>query len=262
MTEAFLEELTGRYRAYVGTFRDAAGALPPMVRVKLDHTMKVVDAARRIMEGEAFPPRERPEGEACALLHDAGRYAQFTEFGTFRDACSVDHAEKGVEVIVREGWLDALPAGERARILDTVRFHNKRALPDDLPPETRKPAFLVRDADKLDIFRVMEDAVRDGALETRPELSWGLPLRAGFSPRVAEAVCAGESVRYEWIQSVADFVLVQVGWLNGGLHFPTSRRMARDRGTLEFRRALLKRLTGDDAGVDRICDLVREKGRD
>lgn len=257
MTSSFLKTLAERYDAYVASFR-CEGARAEMIRLKLLHTRRVVEAAEEIMEGERWPASERLVGAAAALLHDAGRFTQLRDFGTFEDAKSVNHAERGVEVIRGEGWLDALPPAERALIVDAVAFHNRKELPESATARrgfALRVCHLVRDADKLDIFRVLEDAVRDGALLRNPEIAWGLPVHAPPSPEMVDAVCSGGPVEYSLVRSLADFVLIQLGWLASGLHYATSRAIAAKRGVLAFRRAFLKKLT-DSPDIDRVCDAV------
>jgi len=256
MTRIFLETLTRRYRAYVDTYRGADGVLPKMLQLKLDHTLHVVEDARRIMSGEGWPEDLRVVGEACALLHDAGRYSQLHEFGTFQDSKSIDHAARGVEVIKKEHWLDELPSEEREAVLTAVAVHNKRDVPVSLPHVTADWAHLVRDADKLDIFRVLEEAITDGSLEENPEIAWGLQVKGAPSPNVVEAIRNGCSVSYTWIKTLSDFVLIQVGWLNGGFHYRTALQVARARGVLEFRETYMKTLS-DDSGVDLCCEAAR-----
>ncbi len=255
MTEAHLRQLEQRYQAYVATFRTADGTLPEMLQLKLEHTYGVVADARRIMEGEQWHTRQRLLGEAGALLHDVGRYSQLREFGTFQDDKSINHAQRGVEIIQREAWLAELPVVERTLLLECVRLHNVRELPPDLDEATALLATLVRDADKLDIFRVMDKAAADGSFERTPEIAWGLQIKGAPSPVVVECVCAGHTVRYEQVRTLADFVLIQVGWLNGGLRFRTTCRLAIERGTLELRERFLKTLT-DDPSVDRCCRIA------
>lgn len=256
MTRDFLETLTRRYQAYVDSYRDASGALSSMMQLKLEHTLCVVEDARRVMAGEAWPEADCVMGEACALLHDSGRYSQLKEFGTFQDAKSVDHAKRGVQVIARQGWLDASTDEEWKTVLAAVAIHNKRRISPTVSPGLAAFAHLVRDADKLDIFRVMETAVRDGSLEANPEIAWGLQVKGAPSADVVAAVSVGHSVSYSSIRTLSDFVLIQVGWLIGGLHYPTSLRLAAERRVLEFRETFLKTLS-DDAGVDLCCGAAR-----
>ena len=256
MTRDFLETLTRRYQAYVDTFRVADGSLPQMFQLKLDHTLQVVEDAKRIMAGEAWSESAFVAGEACALLHDAGRYSQLKEFGTFQDVKSIDHAVRGVEVIEAERLLDGLEDRERKRVLTSVALHNKKSVPETLETETASLVHLVRDADKLDIFRVLEVAIDDGSLERNPEIAWELEVRGRPSSTVVEAVRQGHSVSYALVKSLSDFVLIQVGWLIGGLHYPSALQLASERRVLEYRETFLKTLS-DDPGVDVCCAAAR-----
>ena len=256
MTRDFLETLTRRYHAYVDTFRSADGSLSQMLQLKLDHTLQVVENAKRIMAGEAWSERAYVIGEACALLHDVGRYSQLKEFGTFQDSQSIDHAVRGVEVAEAERLLDGAEEAERKRVLTSVALHNKKSVPESLEPETARLVHLVRDADKLDIFRVLEVAIADGSLERNPEIAWELQMKGAPSPAVLESVRQGLPVSYAWVKSLSDFVLIQVGWLIGGLHYPAALRLASERRVLEYREAFLKTLS-DDPGVSLCCQAAR-----
>lgn len=256
MTREFLETLTRRYHAYVDRFRDGAGHLPHLHQLKAEHTACVVADARRIMAGEGWPEEVRPAGEACALLHDVGRHPQLKEYGTFRDAASIDHATRGVEVIGDERFLEELDADMRKRVLTAVALHNKKEVPAALEAETARLTHLVRDADKLDIFRVLETVIADGSLDRNPEIAWGLQVLGAPSPEVVAAVSVGHSVDYGHVRTLSDFVLIQVGWLIGGFRNPTALRLAAERKALEFRETFLRTLS-DDPGVDVCCEAAR-----
>ncbi len=256
MTREFLNNLTQRYHVYVDGYRQADGSLSQLLQLKVDHTLSVIADARRIMDGERWGGDSRMCGEACALLHDVGRYSQVSEYGTFEDAKSIDHAVRGVEVIESAGWLAELDAPIRKRILTAVASHNKKEVAPALDTVTAELCHLVRDADKLDIFRVLEQAVGDGSLERNPEIAWGLQVKGAPSPNVAEAVVKGQAVSYTWIKTLSDFVLIQVGWMNGGLHYRTAVRLVREREALDFREDFLKTLS-DDPAVAACCAAAR-----
>lgn len=245
-----LDELTRLYDAYVDTFRTADGRLPAMMQLKRTHTAFVVANAERIADGEGFSPREREVALAAALLHDTGRYEQLRRYDTFRDSESVDHAVFSHEIIRAKGWTDE-PA-----VLDAVLWHNRRDLPDAMEPLTAVAAHTVRDADKLDIFRVLEDQIATTDWRHDCRAFWNLPTTARPNPAVLAAIRAGRPVDYQNIASLADFVLIQVGWMVSGLAYATTRRLCAARGHLAFRRDFLHQLT-DDPAVGEICSLVR-----
>jgi hypothetical protein len=258
MTETFYEELTAKYNAYVDTFRDADGTLPIMMKLKLDHTHRVVEDARRVMAGEGWGGEDFQLGEATALLHDTARYSQLRDYQTFKDSDSFDHAAQAVKIIREQQWLKELSKEDREALLIAVAVHNKRDIPEAVKGEALRLSWLVRDADKLDILHLLEKAVRDGSLERNPEIAWGLQMQGAPCPKMIEAVEQGRTVSYEWIHCFADFVLIQVGWLNGGLQYRSSVRLVLERKALEFRETFLKTLTEDHAGISRCCNAARK----
>ncbi len=241
------------YSAYVDTYRNADGSLPPMMQLKLLHTAKVVEAARRIAKDEGFDAHAAEISEAAALLHDTGRYEQLKRYNTFRDSDSVDHAVFSHDIVREKGWLDGWP--EKEAILAAVLVHNRREIPEGLDPLTLTAAKTVRDADKLDIFRVLEDQIATTDWRTDATAFWNLKTEAPPNPVVCAAIRERRPVDYQDITCLADFVLIQIGWMLSGLNYATSRRLCAERGHLEYRRRFLHELT-DSPAIDELCDLV------
>lgn len=241
--------LEAEYQRYVDGFRGTGGELPPLMRLKLEHTRYVVANARLIADGEGFSPREREVALAAALLHDTGRYEQLRRYDTFRDADSVDHAVLSHDIVREKGW------SREPAVLDAILFHNRRDLPGGMDALAAVAAKTVRDADKLDIFRVLEAQVRKDGDIGGSKAFWGLPVAAPPNPVVVACIMEKEPVDYREIKSLSDFVLIQVGWMVSGLEYETSRRLCRERGHLAYRRDFLHSLSGDVA-IDPVCDLA------
>lgn len=249
-----IEALAKEYSAYVDTFRGPDGRLPKMMELKLVHTEKVVEAAKAIAEGEGFDGRLAVACEAAALLHDTGRYEQLRRYDTFKDSESVDHAVFSYEIVREKGWLEGWP--DKDAILTAVLVHNRRELPlAEMDAFTVKCAKNTRDADKLDIFRVLEEQVRNCDWRHDSRAFWNLPTTAAPNPAVVKAILESRPVDYQNIRSLADFVLIQVGWMASGLEYATSRRICRARNHLAFRREFLRRLS-DDRAIDDVCDFA------
>lgn len=250
-----LTRLTRMYDGYVDTFRGADGALPSMMRLKRVHTGFVVKNAELIADGEGFDALERETSLAAALLHDTGRYEQLRRYNTFRDSESVDHAVFSHDIVKEKGWLDEAGARRADAVLAAVLYHNRRDLPEGLDRVTQIASDMVRDADKLDIFRVLEDQVAHTDWRSDSRAFWNLAVSAPPNPAVVECIENRRPVDYQHIKSLADFVLIQVGWMISGLVFATSRRLCVERGHLEYRRNFLHKLT-DSPAIDRVCDLA------
>ena len=268
-----LSGLSELYDAYVDTFRNPDGTLPAMMQLKRVHTAFVVKNAELIADGEGFTPEEREVSLAAALLHDTGRYEQLRRYNTFQDSKSVDHAVFSHDIVKEKGWLESGEAVasplHRDVILKAVLYHNRRELPPEIErsddPDSRTvlgaAAHTVRDADKLDIFRVLEDQVAHTDWKSDSRAFWNLSVSAPPNPVVVDCIASGRPVDYQHIQSLSDFVLIQIGWMISGLHFATSRRLCRERGHLAFRRDFLHQLT-DSPAIDRLCDLAESVGAD
>jgi len=249
-----MNDLKRLYDGYVDTFREADGKLPRLMQLKYVHTMMVVKNAELIADGEGFSAEERRGALAAALLHDTGRYEQLKRYNTFRDSESVDHAVFSHDIVKEKGWPVSQP------VLDAVLFHNRRDLPEGLDPLTLTLSHVVRDADKLDIFRVLEDQVAHSDWRHDSRAFWNLQVGVAPNPAVIEAIRERRPVDYQNILSLADFVLIQVGWMLSGLRFATSRRLCAGRGHLAFRREFLREIGVGDV-ADELCDLTEAELR-
>lgn len=226
--------LAAEYEARLGDRREH-------IVLKRDHSLRVHALATRIVAGEGLA---RPElYRAAALMHDIGRFSQFERFGTYRDDLSVDHGEVGADVLGQSDFLQCFGSEDRARLVETVRLHNKRELPDDLDPLTASLCRVVRDADKLDIVPVvMSKMLPDGPRD--PVVTLGLADEPEtWTETVAGIVGQGVSPSYGQLRVVNDFKLLLASW-GPRLEFRTSRQLFARRGYL-----------------DRLFDLLPRDGR-
>ena len=131
-----------------------------LIRHKIDHTLRVAGNCEQIAASLAMDEDDVDFAWLLGLLHDIGRFEQVRRYGTFVDSVSVDHAEFGADLLFREGLIGEFPVRsptvDRLNLLETaIRLHNKLALPSGLDERTRVFCDLIRDADKVDIFRVV-----------------------------------------------------------------------------------------------------------
>lgn len=257
-----LDALRRLYDEYVDTYREPNGALPSMMQLKRAHTGFVVKNATMIADGEKFDALTREVALSAALLHDTGRYEQLKRFNTFKDSESIDHAVFSHDIVKEKGWLETAGSSRADAILAAILYHNRRELPDGLDDLILAASHTVRDADKLDIFRVLQDQVANTDWRKDTRAFWNLATNEPPNPVVVECIENRRPVDYQSIKSLSDFVLIQVGWMVSGLHYATSRRLCAERGHLEFRRRFLHELSSDPS-IDRLCDLAKaelEKG--
>ena len=200
--------------------------------------------------------------EAVALLHDIGRFPQYHRYRTFKDSSSVNHAVLGAELLARAQVLDKLPADEQDVVMSAVRLHNVFTIPPELRGEYSLHLKLIRDADKLDIWRVFNEFYRLPEQDRASAVSLGFPDVPECSPDVLAALSRRELVDLAMVQSLNDFKLLQLSWVYD-LNFAASFTILRTRGyidglvaTLPPREEVLQAI--DD--ISSVCSLTRGRG--
>ncbi len=202
------------------------------LRIKQEHTRRTCQESIFLAGELALDDNQTRIAELVALFHDIGRFPQFTHYRTYNDPRSVDHCRLGVEVLQREGVLDVLSSDERQWVETAVDNHGRKTLPGDLKGQTLLQAKIIRDADKLDIFRVVVDGYR--RYREDPESFLGeveLPDVPEHTPEVLEAVLNGQLIDYTKLRTLTDMKLCQLDWVYD-LNFAASVRRINERGYL------------------------------
>ena len=139
------------------------------LKLKQEHTKRTCQEIVLLAEELALDANQVRIAELIALFHDVGRFPQFAEHRTFHDPRSVNHCQLGVDVLNREGILDSLRDEERQWVETAVRYHGCKTLPSELTGLTLLFCKLIRDTDKIDIFRVVLEAYRQYEENPHPE---------------------------------------------------------------------------------------------
>lgn len=233
-----LEPLRAWFASYCGSFRSPDPEQQRNFDLKEKHTRNVCLAALHIAQGES--PRFCMLAEVAALCHDLGRFPQFRDFHTFKDSDSLNHAHLSAQVVKEYALLDFLPRQERETVEIAVRLHNAFEVPAGLPPETEKLLRLLRDADKLDIWRVFIEYFEAPEEERASAAGLGFPDLPECSPEALDAVRSGKLVHLSTLRSLNDFKLLQLSWIYD-INFVSTLRLIRERGVLEQFAAILPR---------------------
>lgn len=228
MQQSRLEAIRHWFDGYVHTFDDIDPEGFRNILLKIEHTHKVCEVMELLAAGEGLAPEETRLAGAIALLHDVGRFPQYRRWRTFRDSDSDNHARLGLEVIREQRILEELPPAERLLIEEAVRFHNLLAVPERVQSPTDLFIRLIRDADKLDIWRVFVELNSLAEHERASAACLGLPDLPEVTPVCLEALLGKQVVRLEQCRVVNDFRLLQISW-TWDLNFPTSYRLLLER---------------------------------
>ncbi|WP_051307021.1 HD domain-containing protein [Desulfomicrobium escambiense] len=251
MTREVLRRMRSQFVGLAGGYAERLGERREHIVLKRDHSLRVHALAARIVAGEGLAPAL--PYLAASLLHDIGRFPQFERFGTYRDDESVDHGDEGASFLDESGLLDCFAGRERDCIVQAVRMHNKREIPEGMDPLARSICDVVRDADKLDIVPVVLSKMQ-AAGPRDPVVTLGLADEpTAWTPSVLETVAAGGNPSYKDLRCMNDFALLLASWGPVLVH-RSSRRIFAGRGYLDRLFVLLP----SDPGIGALrADLAR-----
>jgi HD superfamily phosphodiesterase len=241
VTQKELFNIRSEFEHYIHRFADVGAELHPLLQLKAEHSECVAAEARELSSDLGWSASEQHSAEAIGLMHDIGRFSQFAESGTFSDSASVDHGERGAAVVEQAGWLAALPDETRHVLLNGIRYHNRLTIPGKIRDRSLAFLRLVRDADKLDIFRIVLDALERDGFRDLPTMLPNITLDRSPSPQLLDEILHRRSASLTNVRSLADFLLMQVSWVYDLNYAPTLQRF-HDRGILS---RILGQLDGD-----------------
>ena len=127
------------------------------IALKIKHTYEVVKKSEYIANGLRLDKENIELAKIIALLHDIGRFEQIKEFGKFNDK-KIEHAEFGVKVLFDNGLIRKFIEENKYDniIYKAIYNHNKYKIEENLNENELLQCKIIRDADKLDNFRVKE----------------------------------------------------------------------------------------------------------
>ena len=214
------------------------------------------------------------------MLHDVGRFEQIKRYNTFSDADSVDHAKFGADLLFKDGLIstflngmvkctgykpgalenryssdgvflyDRLNKSDMEILELAIRCHNMYRIPQGL--NSREQAFcnVLRDADKVDIFKVNIDTPLEEIYNTTTEEL----MKSDITDEVLEAFDEEHCILKAIRRTPADTVIGHVS-LAYELVYDESVRITVEQGYL----AKLMHFHSDNEETNRKMAMVREK---
>lgn len=199
----------------------------PNIYLKYVHTGKVAENCEEIAKSLGLSEKDCDLAWEIGMLHDIGRFEQLRRFHTFFDNLSIDHAQFGADLLFQEGLLEKFdPAKENEELIEkAVRYHSLYRIPEDLTERETMFCQIIRDADKVDIYRAnYETGVHIVYQVTEEELN-----NSTITPKVYEVFCEERAIPRDIRKTVADN-LVGHAALSFELVYPKSRQLAAEQG--------------------------------
>jgi hypothetical protein len=258
MTAPQLNALAAWFDDFVATFAGASAAKQRNYDLKVEHTYEVCANIERLTAVLKMEPEERRLASAIALCHDVGRFPQYQHYGTFNDATSLNHATLAIQTLNAVGILNPLADDVRSLLLSAVALHNVFTVPEDLDPILSLFVLLIRDADKLDIWRVLVEYYASGPETRASAVVLELPDTGFCTESALKEVAAGRMPNRDLLVTVDDIKLLQLSWVYD-LNFDESFAIMAERGYLEDLADLLPCQEGRQEAVDAVRAYVQSR---
>lgn len=183
------------------------------ILLKEVHSYNVCGNMVRLAGEESLSYNEIMLAEAVGLFHDVGRFSQYAEYKTFRDSFSVNHGLLGSEILSGGKVLNNLPESEQELIIQAVKFHNAFSIPDIADPRAILFLKLIRDADKIDIWRIFFEYYSGGENKKPSAIGLGLPDAPEYSEEVLSYIFKKRLISLSMLKTLNDFKLTQLSWI-------------------------------------------------
>ncbi len=253
-----LETLKDWFNDYIRTFESDDDDINKNIILKHEHTKRVCQEIIDIGGELNLNENELYLAEAMALFHDVGRFEQYTKYRTFLDLKSENHAELSVKILKENNVLKIIKDEEKRLILKTISYHNRKVLPENETETCLFFAKLLRDADKLDIWKVVTDYYQRRDDEKNGAIELGLPDLPEFSDDACNNLIDKKIVGIEQIRTMNDFKMLQIGWIYD-VNFVATFRKVREREYLEIIRRFLPKSKKIDYALEIAQGYILEK---
>ena len=202
----------------------------PNIYLKYKHTGKVAENCERIAKSLNLSENDIDLAWEIGMLHDIGRFEQLRRFDTFIDTESIDHAEFGADLLFKDGLIQQFDdEKENYELLEkAIRLHSLYRLPDNLSERELLFCQVIRDADKIDIYRAnYETGLHVIYHVTKEEL-----LNSKITPEVYQVFCEERAIPRNIRKTIADNLVGHIA-LTFELVYPESKSMAIEQGYLK-----------------------------
>jgi len=243
--QELMEEMKKWLAAYIKSFYSGDREVQQAVDIKEEHTAKVTDICRELAFVLGLAEKDCQLVEMMGLFHDVGRFPQFAKYKTFNDSISENHALLGLKVLEEVPCLAELAPEDLALFKFAIANHNAKQINTAGTKRQQLFARILRDADKLDIYRVLSPFLQpsDGV---------------GCSPDFVRLFASGEQCDYSQIRTMDDRKLVRLMWVYD-VNFTWTLQKIVERGYTKRIIECLPVNEGLEPGLDRLQAYIQTR---
>jgi len=137
------------------------------IKLKYKHTYQVAQISELLVKSLNLSNEDIELAKIIGLLHDIGRFEQIKRFDNFKDK-NFDHADYGIKILFEDNLIKKFVLENKYDeiIYNAIKHHNKISIPNNLDERTSMFCKIIRDADKIDIYRVLSREYEENFIET------------------------------------------------------------------------------------------------
>lgn len=193
------------YKEYISNFNPEE----PRIALKVAHIYRTAEKAKWIAEKLELNKEDVMLAELIGLLHDIGRFEQVRKYNTFLDKISINHGEYGVKVLFEDNLIrNFIEDRDYDEIIrKAVLNHNRDIIEAGCTDRELLHCKIIRDADKLDIFKVILIDPLEAAypLDRYPKEGISKEIKVGF--------LENHKIDYSNIKTCADLLVGQIAYV-------------------------------------------------
>lgn len=213
ITEETLKVARLYFESYYLNFKTDDDTIRKSMELKKNHTMRVIENMKELTNNLLLNEKQKPLAEFIALFHDIGRFAQITQYGTFNDNKSTDHATLSIEIIESTPFWTDIEEYTQQIIKTAILNHSKIQLPKIEDEQTLLFSRMIRDADKLDVWAMVSKQFQEKTAEDMKIIMYNLPDHATVSEKILKAIHAEKLAPKEEMKTMNDFKLMLMSWV-------------------------------------------------
>lgn len=131
------------------------------IKRKEQHSLRVMAISKKIAEELKLSEEEIKLATLIGLLHDIGRFEQYTKWKTFSDKISTNHGVLGSKILEENNFIRTFVTENKYDeiIKKAIINHNKYQIDENLNETELLYSKIIRDADKIDILYEVADGI-------------------------------------------------------------------------------------------------------
>lgn len=228
------------------------------IKLKVVHTYEVVNKSQYIAEKLGLDEEDIQLAKLIALLHDIGRFEQVKQTKDFIDNAKFDHADYGVEILFKENFIRKFIVDDKYdKIIEKAIYnHNKYKIEDGLNEKELLHSQIIRDADKLDNFRVKE---KENFINIFPSLYNPETIKyETISPKVYDDFMNHKCILLADRKTQIDFWVCVIAFIFD-LNFDVSLEYIKEKGYIDI---LVDRIEYKNEDTKQKMEKIRETAKD